>query len=60
MKRILAALALCLVLVSIVAFPAMAAQPEGNGFGEFGYNDNARVFNGTGESWSLAKFLGTD
>ena len=30
------------------------------GFDEFGYNDGARIFNGTGESWSLAKGLPAD
>lgn len=60
MKKLLAALALCLVLVSIIAVPAVAAQPTDNGFNEFGYNYNARLFNGTGESWSLAKELPAD
>ncbi len=30
------------------------------GFNEFGYNYGARIFNGTGESWSLAKGLPAD
>jgi len=30
------------------------------GFNEFGYNYTARLFNGTGESWSLAKGLPAD
>jgi hypothetical protein len=29
----------------------------GGGFDQYGYNDTARIFNGTGESWSLAKGL---
>lgn len=36
--------------------PALAA----GGFDEFGYNRTARIFNGTGESWSLAKGLPAD
>lgn len=30
------------------------------GYNEFGYNYTARIFNGTGESWSLAKELPAD
>jgi hypothetical protein len=37
-----------------------AVQPAGKGFNEFGYNYTARLFNGTGESWSLAKGLPAD
>lgn len=46
------------ILVSslVVAGPALAA----GGFDQFGYNDTARIFNGTGESWSLAKGLPAD
>jgi len=32
----------------------------GKGFDQYGYNDTARIFNGTGESWSLAKGLPAD
>lgn len=39
--------------------PAMAAKPTDNGFDEFGYNYNARIFNGTGSSWCQGK-LGWD
>ena len=36
------------------------ADKGDNGFNEFGYNYKARIFNGTGESWSLAKGLPAD
>jgi hypothetical protein len=37
-----------------------AAKQTDKGFDEFGYNNTARIFNGTGESWSLAKGLPAD
>ena len=42
------------------AVPALAAKPNDNGFDQFGYNNVARIFNGTGESWSLAKGFPAD
>lgn len=45
MKRI-AILALALVLMLVIAASAMAAKPADKGFDEFGYNYNARLFNG--------------
>ncbi len=33
-----------------------AAQPDGRGFDEFGYNNNARNFVGTCRSWHMGKF----
>lgn len=35
-------------------------EAAGTGFNQFGYNYQARVFNGTGESWSLSKGLPSD
>ncbi len=32
----------------------------GGSFDQYGYNDTARIFNGTGESWALAKGLPAD
>ena len=49
MKHVILSLVILLLSVSTV----LAAH----GFDEFGYNDTARLFNGTGESWSLAKGL---
>lgn len=46
--------------LALVVVPAFAAKPVDKGFDEFGYNDTARIFNGTGESWSLAKGLPAD
>jgi len=39
--------------LALVAGVVLAA----GGFDQYGYNDTARIFNGTGESWSLAKGL---
>lgn len=58
MKRV--AILIAVFVLLIVAVPAIAAQPEGKGFDEFGYNYTARNFVGTGESWSLAKGLPAD
>ena len=44
------------VLVVAMSAPALG----GGGFDQFGYNNTARIFNGTGESWSLAKGLPAD
>jgi len=48
-KTILTLFVLSVLVVSIVGVYAAG------GFDEFGYNYQARVFVGTGESWSLAK-----
>jgi hypothetical protein len=37
-----------------------AAKPSDKGFNQFGYNYSARIFNGTGSSWCLAKGLPAD
>lgn len=51
MKKIIAFLVgSASMLVVSVAFAA-------GGFDQYGYNDTARIFNGTGESWSIAKGL---
>ncbi len=48
-----------LMLLSVLAFAFVVGigSVSANGFDEFGYNNTARIFNGTGESWSLAKGL---
>ena len=38
----------------------VVAAKAGGGFDQYGYNDTARIFNGTGASWSLAKGLPAD
>ena len=48
--RVLVSLFAALTLVVAVSVPALAA----GGFDQFGYNNTARVFNGTGSSWCLA------
>lgn len=48
-----------IIMISLVT-PVMAAQPASKGFDQYGYNLTARLFNGTGESWSLAKGLPAD
>src|SRR3990172_7840900 len=50
-KTILTLFVLSVLVVSIAGVYAAG------GFNEFGYNYQARVFVGTGESWSLAKGL---
>ena len=49
MKKIIAAL---FVFGLFLAFGSVNA-----GFDQYGYNDTARLFNGTGSSWCLAKSL---
>ena len=46
-----------LVLVLSFTIPASAG---GGGFDQYGYNDTARIFNGTGASWALVKGLPAD
>jgi hypothetical protein len=53
MKKRIAVLG-ALLAVGLQVSPVLA------GFDQFGYNDKARIFNGTGESWSLAKGLPAD
>lgn len=36
------------------------SKGAGTGFDQFGYNNQARVFNGTGTTWCLAKNLASD
>jgi hypothetical protein len=56
-----------LALVVVIGFFAMRGGWIGDssaavlkGFDEFGYNDKARIFNGTGASWCLSKGLASD
>ncbi len=59
MKRKLISLLLVLVLVLsfslATAMPVSAAKPDDKGFDEFGFNYQARIFVGTGESWAMGK-----
>ena len=59
MKKLLVFAFFTFVLV-LATTSVSAVQPTGKGFNEFGYNYTARLFNGTGESWSLAKGLPAD
>src|SRR5574342_1311748 len=54
MKRCLSAMSVVLTLLPFISFLAAA------GFDEYGYNRTARVFVGTGSSWSEAKGLPAD
>lgn len=49
-----------LVFVLTTFFLSTNSVFADNGFNEYGYNYQARIFNGTGESWSLAKGLPAD
>lgn len=60
MKKFLnTALVSAIVILVTLCFTAPIFGAPG-GFDEFGYNYKARIFNGTGESWSLAKGLPAD
>ncbi|EKE12389.1 MAG: hypothetical protein ACD_13C00223G0005 [uncultured bacterium] len=48
------------VLILVIALLAPATTAFAGGFDEYGYNDVANIFNGTGASWSLAKGLPAD
>jgi hypothetical protein len=50
-------LALVGVALAFTTSPVLAAKPTDKGFDEFGYNNTARIFNGTGSSWCLKKLL---
>ncbi len=43
--------------IFVFSFALVSVAFAAGGFNEFGYNYDARIFNGTGESWSLAKGL---
>jgi len=59
MKKLFILIAIVIVF-GLVASPVLAEKPTNNGFDQYGYNRTARIFNGTGESWSLAKGLPSD
>lgn len=59
MKKILGVSAILFAFAFLV-LPVSAVKPSTTGFDSYGYNDTARIFNGTGESWSLAKGLPAD
>lgn len=42
------------ILIAVAAFVVAGAAFAAGGFNEYGYNYDARIFNGTGGSWSLA------
>ncbi|MCL4387359.1 hypothetical protein M1307_03110 [Patescibacteria group bacterium] len=53
MKKLIFGIIFSLVAVIFAISPAKAA----GGFDEYGYNNTARIFNGTGSSWCQAKGL---
>lgn len=59
MKKILG-LSSILFAFAFLVLPVSAVKPTTTGFDNYGYNDIARIFNGTGESWSLEKGLPAD
>lgn len=59
-KKILVSAGAAATIFGLTAVSVFAAQPAGKGFDQYGYNDTARLFNGTGASWSLAKGLPAD
>ncbi|KKS95114.1 MAG: hypothetical protein UV71_C0012G0035 [Microgenomates group bacterium GW2011_GWC1_43_13] len=50
MKKIFA----ILVVLILVIVPATTAFAGGNGFDQYGYNDNGNIFNGPASGWCLA------
>ncbi len=62
MKKLLFFVVAFIAVFTVSTKLAMAEKPttNTNGFDQYGYNDTARIFNGTGESWSLAKGLPED
>jgi hypothetical protein len=55
MKKLMFAL----VVLALLAIPS-AAYAGGGGFDQYGYNYTARLFNGTGSSWCLAREASAD
>ena len=55
MKGILRVLAATILLTAMMVL-AMPVSAQGGGFDEFGYNNTARVFVGTYESWFMGKY----
>ena len=55
-KNFLAVAAASVVMTAAFTFPALAANGNNtNGFNQYGYNDNARVFVGTCLTWAEAE-----
>lgn len=48
------------IVLCLAILPSTAFAAGSTGFDQYGYNDTARIFNGTGASWSLAKGLPAD
>lgn len=55
MKKLLSGLISISLFLTLVTF-VRADKPADVGFNEFGYNYNARVFNGTGYQWCMGKY----
>ncbi|MCL4533707.1 MAG: hypothetical protein M1370_00905 [Bacteroidetes bacterium] len=60
MKRNVAIALLSLSAVVVLLGATATAVLAGGGFDQYGYNNTARIFNGTGSSWSLSKGLPAD
>jgi hypothetical protein len=73
MRRLIPALTLSLIVGALTLSTALADRPSGfdpngqatgqvsdTGFDQFGYNNVARIFSGTGTSWALSKGLAGD
>lgn len=59
-KKIFVGFGASAIMLGSMAVPTFAAQPTNKGFDQYGYNNTARNFVGTGASWSLAKGLPAD
>ena len=49
-----AVLALAVLVAALAMFALAGTASAAGGFDQYGYNDTARIFNGTGSSWCLA------
>jgi hypothetical protein len=58
MKKVLTVTLAFLLLIAFIV-PASVVY-AGGGFDQYGYNNTARIFNGTGASWALGKGLPAD
>lgn len=55
MKKLITLMAFVFVFLFAATY-SMADKPATTGFDEFGYNTNARIFNGTGYGWCAGKY----
>lgn len=60
MKKLVVSTTAGVLMFGVMVVPALAVQPTNKGFDQYGYNNTARIFNGTGSSWCLARGASED